>query len=123
MSSCARGSGCLRAEGYARAIAEHDPLVSATTTAGRGPGAIADRQRAILGTEHPELVMVIGEAALRQRVGGAKVMRAQLARLAALSADSDRLTVLVLPFAGGAHAGAGSGPVTIFGFGRAPALA
>jgi len=45
-------------------------------------------------------------------------MREQIARLAALSADSDRVTILVLPFASGAHAGAGSGPVTIFGFGR-----
>jgi Domain of unknown function (DUF5753) len=29
---------------------------------------------------------------------------------------------LVLPFASGAHAGAGSGPVTFFGFGQAPGL-
>ena len=49
-------------------------------------------------------------------------MRAQLARLAALSADSDRVTILVLPFASGAHAGVGSGPVTIFPFGQAPGL-
>ena len=111
----------LRAEGYARAIAEHDPLVPAGT-AGRVADAMAARQRAVLGAEQPELVMVIGEAALRQQVGGAKVMRAQLDRLAALSADSDRVTILVLPFASGAHAGAGSGPVTIFGFGQAPGL-
>ena len=108
----------LRAEAYARAIAEHDPLVPAGTE-GRAADALAARQRAVLGAGHPELVMVIGEAALRQQVGGAKVMRAQLARLAALSADSDRATILVLPFASGAHAGAGSGPVTIFGFGQA----
>jgi transcriptional regulator with XRE-family HTH domain len=111
----------LRAEGYARAIAEHDPLVPAGT-AGKVADAMAARQRAVLGAGHPELVMVIGEAALRQQVGGPKVMRPQLARLAALSADSDRVTVLVLPFASGAHAGAGSGPVTIFGFGQAPGL-
>jgi len=111
----------LRAEGYARAIAEHDPLVPAGT-AGRAADALAACQRAVLGAGHPELVMVIGEAALRQQVGGPKVMRAQLARLAALSADSDRVTVLVLPFASGAHAGASSGPVTIFGFGQAPGL-
>jgi transcriptional regulator with XRE-family HTH domain len=111
----------LRAEGYARAIAEHDPLVPAGT-AGKVTDAMAARQRAVLGAEQPELVMVIGEAALRQQVGGGKVMRAQLDRLAALSADSDRVTILVLPFASGAHAGAGSGPVTIFGFGQAPGL-
>jgi len=46
----------------------------------------------------------------------------QFARLAALSADSDRVTVLVLPFASGAHAGAGSGPLTIFSFGQPPGL-
>jgi transcriptional regulator with XRE-family HTH domain len=111
----------LRAEGYARAIAEHDPLVRAGT-AGRVTAALAVRQRAVLGAGQPELVMVIGEAALRQQVGGARVMRAQLGRLAELSADSDRVTILVLPFASGAHAGAGSGPVTIFGFGQAPGL-
>ena len=111
----------LRAEGYARAIAEHDPLVPAGT-AGKVADAMAARQRAVLGAEQPELVMVIGEAALRQQVGGAKVMREQFARLAALSADSDRVTILMLPFASGAHAGAGSGPVTIFGFGQAPGL-
>jgi transcriptional regulator with XRE-family HTH domain len=111
----------LRAEGYARATAEHDPLVPAGTAV-RVADALAARQRAVLGAEQPELVMVIGEAALRQQIGGAKVMRAQLDRLAALSADSDRVTILVLPFASGAHAGAGSGPVTIFGFGQAPGL-
>jgi transcriptional regulator with XRE-family HTH domain len=111
----------LRTEGYARAIAEHDPLVPART-AGKVADAVAARQRAVLGAGQPELVMVIGEAALRQQVGGAKVMRAQLGRLAALSADSDRVTILVLPFASGAHAGAGTGPVTIFGFGQAPGL-
>jgi transcriptional regulator with XRE-family HTH domain len=111
----------LRAEGYARAIAEHDPLVPGGT-AGKVADAMVARQRAVLGAEQPELVMVIGEAALRQQVGGAKVMRAQLDRLAALSMDSDRVTILVLPFASGAHAGAGSGPVTIFGFGQAPGL-
>jgi transcriptional regulator with XRE-family HTH domain len=111
----------LRAEGYARAIAEHDPLVPAGTE-GKVADAVAARQRAVLGAEQPELVMVIGEAALRQQVGGGKVMREQLARLAALSADSDRVTILVLPFDSGAHAGAGSGPVTIFRFGQSPGL-
>jgi hypothetical protein len=66
--------------------------------------------------------MVIGEAALRQQVGGAEVMREQFARLAVLSADSERVTILVLPFPSGLHAGAGSGPVTIFGFGQPPGL-
>jgi hypothetical protein len=111
----------LRAEGYARAIAGHDPLVPAGTTA-RAAEAVAVRQRAVLGARQPELVMVIGEAALCQQVGGSRVMRAQLDHLAKASADSDRVTILVLPFASGAHAGAGSGPVTIFGFGQAPGL-
>ena len=111
----------LQAEGYAHAIAEHDPLVPAGT-AGRVADAMAARQRAVLGAEQPELVMMIGEAALRQQVGGAKVMREQFDRIAALSADSDRVTILVLPFASGAHAGAGSGPVTIFSFGQSPGL-
>jgi Domain of unknown function (DUF5753) len=112
----------LRAEGYARVIAEHDPLVPAGTK-GKVTDAVAARQRTVLAAQQPELVMVIGEAALRQQVGGARAMRAQLDHLAAVSAGRDRVTVLVLPFTSGAHAGAGSGPVTIFDFGHAPGLA
>jgi len=110
-----------RSGGYSRAIAEHDPAVPAGT-AEAAAEFTALRQQAVLGSGHRELVMVIGEAALRQRAGGAGIMRAQLERLAGLSGQGGPLAVHVLPFASGAHAGAGSGPFTVFGFDQAPGL-
>jgi transcriptional regulator with XRE-family HTH domain len=111
----------LRADRYSRAIAEHDPVVPVGAA-----GAVAEitalRQRTVLGPGRKELVMVIGEAALRQRVGGAKVMGSQLARLAELGERDGPLTIQVLPFISGAHAGAGAGPLTIFRFAQAPGL-
>jgi hypothetical protein len=66
--------------------------------------------------------MVIGEAALRQQVGGASVMRSQLGRLAELGGRGGPFTIQVLPFSSGAHAGAGTGPFTVFRFAQAPGL-
>jgi Domain of unknown function (DUF5753) len=80
------------------------------------------RQQEVLGAGPRDVVMVIGEAALRQRPGGSGVMRAQLQRLASLSGQDSPLAVHVLPFASGAHAGTGSGPFTVFSFGHAPGL-
>jgi transcriptional regulator with XRE-family HTH domain len=110
-----------RSGGYSRAVAGHDPAAPAGTAE-----AVAEftalRQQAVLGSAHRELVMVIGEAALRQRAGGTGVMRSQLERLARLSMQDGPLAVHVLPFASGAHVGAGSGPFTVFGFDQAPGL-
>ena len=56
------------------------------------------------------------------QVGGPKVMRAQLGRLAELGGRDGPVTIQVLPFSSGAHAGAGSGPLTLFRFAQAPGL-
>jgi transcriptional regulator with XRE-family HTH domain len=50
----------------------------------------------------PRLHTVINEAALRRQVGGPKVMRAQLGRLADV-AKRPNITMQVLPFTAGAH--------------------
>ena len=42
-------------------------------------------------------------------------MHAQLSHLAAISNDNAKATIQVLPFAAGAHAAAGTGPMTILG--------
>jgi transcriptional regulator with XRE-family HTH domain len=92
------------------------------------------RQRIVLGAKSPVLEVVITEGALRQAVGGPRVMRAQLGWLADV-ADAGRVTGLpdgdgsnrdgsalvslqVLPFAAGAHAAAGCGPMTILRFAK-----
>jgi Domain of unknown function (DUF5753) len=116
----------LRAAGYARAMAGHDPAVP-PGAAGAVVDVTALRQRTVLGSGRRELVMVMGEAALRQSVGGAKVMSAQIARLEELCGQYgppaiQPPAIQVLPFASGAHAGAGVGPLTIFRFAQAPGL-
>jgi transcriptional regulator with XRE-family HTH domain len=61
-----------------------------------------------------ELWAIVDEAALRRPVGGSKIMRAQLGRLAEAS-GLPNVTVQVLPFAQGGHAGL-AGPFTILEF-------
>jgi len=81
----------------------------------------------VLAERRPRLEFVVGEAALHQSVGGADVMRQQLARLAALAERSagptvPGLSLRVLPFTAGANAAAGSGPMTILRFANPPGL-
>jgi hypothetical protein len=68
------------------------------------------------------LEAVIGEAALRQAVGGPDVMRGQLRRLAALADRPGPVSIQVLPFSAGARAASASGPLTILRYDKAPAL-
>ncbi|MGA8116208.1 MAG: DUF5753 domain-containing protein, partial [Actinocatenispora sp.] len=53
----------------------------------------------------PEVWYVIHESALHATVGGQAVMRAQLERLLELTKTASKLTLQVLPFENGAHAG------------------
>ncbi|MFF9016399.1 helix-turn-helix domain-containing protein [Streptomyces sp. NPDC014870] len=69
----------------------------------------------------PLLWMVLGEAALRQVVGGPAVMAEALRHVAAL-VRRHRVIVQVFPFAAGAHASLG-GPLKLMYFEDAPPLA
>jgi transcriptional regulator with XRE-family HTH domain len=99
------------------------------------------RQRIVLGARPPRLEVVIAEGALRQAVGGARVMRGQLGWLADVAdaglvrtlPDGDpvavatdgrpgRISLQVLPFTVGAHAAAGCGPMTVLRFSRGQGL-
>jgi hypothetical protein len=75
------------------------------------------RQKILTRPDPPRLMAVIGEAALRQRVGGRAVTRAQLDRLVE-AAGLDHVALRVLPFAAGARPGLG-GRFNIFDL-RAP---
>ncbi|MBW1599435.1 helix-turn-helix transcriptional regulator [Streptomyces sp. JJ38] len=74
-----------------------------------------ERQKALTRTENPiEVWMILGEAALRQQMGGPAVMRAQLGHLIDL-ARLPNVTLQVLPFAVGAYRG-GPFPFKVYRF-------
>ncbi|URN00657.1 helix-turn-helix domain-containing protein [Actinomadura madurae] len=62
------------------------------------------RQQILFGEDPPHFWVILSEAALRQQFGGPDVMQAQLSRLIELSALPN-ITLQVLPYAAGAHAG------------------
>jgi transcriptional regulator with XRE-family HTH domain len=75
------------------------------------------RQKIMFGEDPPRLEVVLGEAALRQCVGGKSVMRIQLDRLIEV-AGHEHITLRVLPFSAGAQPSLG-GRFNIFDL-RAP---
>jgi hypothetical protein len=62
------------------------------------------RQKILAASAPPELWAIISEAALRQQFGGPSVMKGQFRRLMEL-VKLPHVTVQVLPFAVGGHAG------------------
>jgi hypothetical protein len=73
-----------------------------------------ERQQRLDGDPPLELWAILDEAVIRRPVGGTAVMCAQLEHLLAM-AERPGVTVQILPFACGAHAGHG-GPFTILEF-------
>lgn len=105
--------GLLQTEDYARALMESavavipqdvDRLLKVRMT----------RQRILVRERPPRMRAVMGEAALRQLVGGDAVMREQLHYLAELS-QRVHITLRVLPYAAGAHVST-TGSFVILGF-------
>jgi transcriptional regulator with XRE-family HTH domain len=112
----------LQTPAYALALAEADPGNADDEARAMAVEATLARQKAILGERKPDIHVVIGEAALRQEVGGPEVMEGQLGLLAGVSGDSGIITVQILPFSSGAHAAADIGSMTILQFPEAPEL-
>ena len=125
----------LQTPEYARAVAEADPNCAGEAQRAHAVEVKLTRQRVVLAERSPRLEFIIGEAALRQAVGGAAVMRPQLARLADLAAaaagratavgggsDDGGLSLQVLPFAAGAYAAAGCGSMAVLRFADTPGL-
>jgi transcriptional regulator with XRE-family HTH domain len=121
----------LQTYDYARAVADADPACVGDEQRAHAVEVKLTRQRVVLAERSPRVEMLIAEAALHQVVGGAGVMRPQLARLAGLASasgtsgkpggDGAGLSLQVLPFAAGAYA-AGSGSMTILRFADTPGL-
>jgi transcriptional regulator with XRE-family HTH domain len=127
----------LQLPDYMRAAAEADPRYTSDAQRARAMEVKLSRQRVVVAGRAPSLDLVLTEGALRQAVGPPQVMRQQLARLAAVAetgfadglpgddaAGRERspVSLRVLPFAAGAHAVAGCGPVTLLRFAEAPGI-
>lgn len=127
----------LQTREYARAVADADPGCTGDEQRAHAVEVKLTRQRMVLAERGPRLEIVIAEGALHQVVGGAAVMRPQLARLADLAhaaagragagpggagSGGARLSLRVLPFAAGAHAAAGCGSMAILRFADTPGL-
>ncbi|GII76865.1 transcriptional regulator [Sphaerisporangium rufum] len=96
--------GLLQTEDYARAVIQGTlPMASRDELDGRLEARMR-RQALFARPEPPHLWAVIDEAVLHRRVGGGKVMRAQLQRLLEV-ADEPYVTLQIVPFGSGAHPG------------------
>ena len=127
----------LQTADYMRAVAAADARYTTREERAHAMEVKLNRQRIVIAGRAPRLEVVITEGALRQTVGPAQVMRAQLGRLASLAAtgfaeglpDSDvpgaqrsAVALRVLPFAAGAHAAAGCGSMTLLRFAETPEI-
>jgi transcriptional regulator with XRE-family HTH domain len=108
-------------EEYARAIALAGSGV-AGQVADLAVAATMARQQAVLDERDTVVSVVLGEAALRQEVGDARVLRSQLRHLAASGSGCPGTEIQVLPFTAGAHGTSGGFSIVQFGPELAPAL-
>jgi transcriptional regulator with XRE-family HTH domain len=104
----------LQTTAYAQAIAAS--AAAEDEIRARLVDATLARQRAVLGKKGPDVSIILGEGALRQEVGGAAVMSAQIEAL------TSGVPIQVLPFAVEAPATLQTGPMTILEFPGAPHL-
>jgi transcriptional regulator with XRE-family HTH domain len=113
--------GLLQTEDYARAVAEASLLTDNRAEQEEFVHARMARQQALRREPPVRLWAIVSEAALRQLVGGAAVMRAQLEHLLEVGDDLPHVSLQVLPFAAGAHAAPG-GPFAVLRFAEVPEL-
>ncbi|MEV7790487.1 helix-turn-helix transcriptional regulator [Streptomyces sp. NPDC087512] len=108
--------GLLQTPAYARAVLG---VLDRSNLGDRT--AVRMARQAILDKEEPPVLWaVISEAALRQRIGGRRVMRDQLAHLLAFDTNP-RVNIQILPFSAGAHAGL-QGSFDVYRFASDPPL-
>jgi hypothetical protein len=106
----------FQTEGYARAVTVLGHESAPAGEIDRWVSLRMKRQAVLDAPEPPRIWSVLDEAALRRPVGGHQVMREQLARLIEVAALPN-VTVQVMPFRRGGHAGAG-GSFTVLRFGQ-----
>jgi transcriptional regulator with XRE-family HTH domain len=108
--------GLFQTQGYARAVTVLGHRAATADEIDRRVSVRVKRQDLLTGTDAPRVWSVMDEAALRRPVGGHQVMREQLGRLIEVAALPN-VTVQVVPFRRGGHAGAG-GSFTVLRFGQ-----
>ena len=106
--------GLFQTEDYARAVTRLGHQAAPPTEIERRVGLRVKRQDLLTRTTPPRIWSVMDEAVLRRPFGGPAVMRAQLHRLIEV-AELPQVTLQVVPFARGGHAGA-SGSFTVLRF-------
>jgi transcriptional regulator with XRE-family HTH domain len=106
----------LQTPAYARALAEADPDLKDEAARDRATEAVMARQQAILGEQHPDVRLIIGQAALHQQVGSPEMMSAQLCRLVQAASATGTVTVQVMPFEAGPHSAAAEGSLSLLQF-------
>lgn len=113
--------GLFQHEDYARAaLRAMRPIGRTEEQTDRFVADRMERQQILCRPDPPEVSCVLHEAAIRQVVGDARVMRSQLAKLIEL-ARRPHILLQVLPFAAAEPAGGGGPFVTLeFGDGQPP---
>jgi transcriptional regulator with XRE-family HTH domain len=94
--------GLLQTEDYARTIIKAGMMNGSHEDVERRVALRMARQPALIRDDPPMLWTVVDEAALRRRVGGAELMRAQLEHVLELSGLKN-VAMQVIPFGAGAH--------------------
>ena len=108
--------GLVQTEDYARALIQKDnPDVAPDEIERRVHVRLARQELLTRVTAPPTLELALGEAVLRQPVGGGEVMARQLHRLVE-TMELPNVSLRVVPFAAGLHHGLMSGPFTILRF-------
>lgn len=99
-------NGLLQTEEYARELIGCYFLPVNRTLVDQLVTVRIERQRTVLERDPPpRMHFVMDEAVLRRVVGGPGVMEEQLGRLLAITAELPSVTIQVIPFRQGAHAG------------------
>lgn len=105
--------GLFQTEAYAHATISGFPDPYSTSVA-HAVEIRMKRQELLTRPDAPRIICVLDEATLRREVGGPTVMAEQLGKLVKIS-ESASLTIQVIPYAHGAHAGT-DGSFRIFSY-------
>jgi transcriptional regulator with XRE-family HTH domain len=106
--------GLLQTEAYARAVISAGRMIADEAEIDRRVAARKVRQGVLDRPDAPHLHMIVDEAVLRRKIGGAQVVADQL-RALVIAAERPNVTIQVLSYEMGTHAGL-DGRFTILSF-------